>query len=156
MSPATAASSTSLRRTCVLELVLAATVAVHPAPECPVRLELRIESAQRILRARPACPLGFDSTREAMRALLGHAGGDARVQVFLGRIVDYPWLSALLERAHGGTDNAAVAKSLQAMPELGHLFPGWRIERVSVEKVLVRKQRPFDAQLWIVLARGAA
>lgn len=140
----------------MLSLFLASAIGVHPAPECPVRLELRVEQAQRILRARPACPIGFDSTREAMRALLGHAGGEARVQVFLGRIVDYPWLSALLERAGGGTDNAAVAKTLRAMPELGHLFPGWRIERVSVEKVLVRKRRPFDAQLWIVLSRGAA
>jgi len=138
------------------ELLLAASIGVHPAPECPVRLELRVEQGTHILRARPACAIGFDSTREAMRALLGHAGGDARVQVFLGRIVDYPWLSALLERAGGGLDNAAVAKTLHAMPELGHLFPGWRVERVSVEKVLVRERRPFDAQVWITLARDRA
>jgi len=140
----------------VLELLYAAALGVYPAPECPVRLEVRAESGRRILRARPACAIGFDSTREAMRTLLGHAGGEARATVFLGRIVDYAWLSALLERAGGGRDNAAVAKTLRAMPELGHLFPGWRIEQVSVEKVLVRNRRPFDAQLWIVLSRGAA
>jgi len=50
----------------------------------------------------------------------------------------------------------AVAKTLHAMPELGHLFPGWRIEGVSVEKVLVRERRPFDAQVWIMLSRERA
>ena len=140
----------------MLELLLAASIGVHPAPECPVQLEMRVEDSRRILRPRPACPIGFDSTREAVRALLVHAGTDTQARVHMGRIVDYPWLSALLERAGGGTTNTAVAKTLQAMPELGHLFPGWRVSAVSVEKVLVRQRRPYDAILWITLARNTA
>ena len=138
----------------MLELLVAATLAVMPAPECPVKLESsRSGGGTWTYRTRPACPIGFDSTREAMRQLLAHAGKDDRVQVHLGRIVDYPWLSALLEKHGGRTDNLAVARSLKAMPELGHLFPGWEIRSVSVEKVLVRNGRPYDAILWVVLAR---
>jgi hypothetical protein len=140
----------------MLELLLASSIGVHPAPECPVRLEMRVEDSRRILRPRPACPIGFDSTREAVRALLAHAGPDTQVHLHMGRIVDYPWLSALLERAGGGTTNTAVAKTIQATPELGHLFPGWSIASVSVEKVLVRNRKPYDAILWITLVRKAA
>ncbi|MSQ54403.1 MAG: hypothetical protein EXR31_03440 [Betaproteobacteria bacterium] len=140
----------------MLELLLAATVGVHPAPECPVRLEIRSESTARIFRPRAACPLGFDSTREAVRALLAHAGTDTEVRMHMGRIVEYPWLSALLEHAGGGTDNARVARTLRGIPELGHLFPGWAITALSVEKVLVRRGRPYDAILWLTLTRSAA
>lgn len=137
----------------MLELLLAASIGVHPAPECPVQLEMRIEDSRRILRPRPQCPIGFDSTREAVRALLAQAANDTEARIHLGRLVDYPWLSALLERAGGGTTNAAVAKTLHAMPELGHLFPGWTVTAVSVEKVLVRDKKPFDAIVWITLSR---
>lgn len=140
----------------MLELLLAAGVGVHPAPECPVQLEVRVENTQRHYRPRPACPIGFDSSREALRVLLAHAGSDTEARLHLGRIVDYPWLSALLERAGGRTDNASVAKTLRAMPELAHLLPGWTITAVSVEKVLVRNRRPYDAIVWITLARSAA
>jgi hypothetical protein len=138
----------------VLELLVAATLAVVPAPECPVKLESSVSGGGvRTFRPRPACPIGFDSTREAMRQLLAHAGREDRVQVHMGRIVEYPWLSALLEKHGGRTDNLAVARTLKAIPELGHLFPGWEIRAVSVEKVLVRNGRPYDAILWLVLAR---
>ena len=140
----------------MLGLLIAANIGVHPAPECPVRLEARAEGGTRIFRPRPACPIGFDSTREAVRALLSHAGGDAEVRLHMGRIVDYPWLSALLERAGGGTGNAQVARTLRGMAELGHLFPGWSVRALSVEKVLVRNGRPYDAILWLTLARNAA
>lgn len=140
----------------MLEWLVAASLGVHAAPECPVRLESRVEDGRRMLRARPACPLGFDSSRDAMRALLAHAGGDAEVRVMLGRLVDYPWLSALLERSRAGTANAQVAQALRALPELGHLFPGWRLSAVSVEKVLVRNGGPHDAIVWLTLERGKA
>jgi hypothetical protein len=140
----------------MLELLLAASVGVHPAQECPVRLEVRVVEAVRHYRTRPACPIGFDSTRDALRALLAHAGTDTEARLLMGRIVDYPWLSALLERAGGRSDNLSVAKTLRAMPELAHLVPGWTITAVSVEKVLVRNRRPYDAILWITLARGPA
>lgn len=138
----------------MLELLVAATLAVVPAPECPVKLESSVSGGGvRTYRPRPACPIGFDSTREAMRQLLAHAGREDRVQVHMGRIVEYPWLSALLEKHGGRTDNLAVARTLKAIPELGHLFPGWEIRAVSVEKVLVRNGRPYDAILWLVLVR---
>lgn len=137
----------------MLELLLAATVGVHPAPECPVKLEVRTESTRRIFRPRPACALGFDSAREAMHALLSHAGTDTEVRMHMGRVVEYPWLSALLERAGGGTSNAQVARTLRDIAELGHLFPGWKIAGLSVEKVLVRNGRPYDAILWLTLQR---
>ncbi len=138
----------------MLGLAVAATLAVMPAPECPVKLESSRGGGGAVTyRTRPSCPIGFDSTREAMRQLLAHAGGEDRVQLHLGRIVDYPWLSALLEKHGGRADNAAVARTLKAMPELGHLFPGWTIRSVAVEKVLVRGGRPYDAILWLVLVR---
>lgn len=140
----------------MLEFLLAASVGVHAAPECPVTLEIRVESTGRIFRPRPACPIGFDSTRDALRALLAHAGDDAEVRLHMGRIVEYPWLSALLERAGGGTSNAQVARTLRGIPELSRLFPGWSIGSLSVEKVLVRKGRPYDAILWITLKRAPA
>lgn len=138
----------------MLEFLVAATLSVMPAPECPVKLESNRASGGGVTyRARPACPIGFDSTREAMRQLLAHAGHADRVSLHLGRIVDYPWLSALLEKQGGRADNGAVARALKATPELGHLFPGWEIRSVSVEKVLVRNGRPYDAILWVVLVR---
>lgn len=138
----------------MLEFLVAATLSVMPAPECPVKLESsRAGGGAWTYRARPTCPIGFDTTREAMRQLLGHAARESSVQLHLGRIVDYPWLSALLEKHGGRTDNLAVARSLKAMPELGHLFPGWEVRSVSVEKVLVRNGRPYDAIMWVTLAR---
>ncbi len=140
----------------MLELLLAAAVGVHPAPECPVRLEVRVEGGRRHFRPRPACPIGFDSTRDALRTLLAHAGTDTEARLHMGRIVEYPWLSALLEHAGGRTDNRSVAQTLRGIAELGHLFPGWTVTAISVEKVLVRRGRPYDAILWLTLKRTGA
>ena len=97
----------------MLEFLVAATLSVMPAPECPVKLESNRASGSVTYRARPACPIGFDSTREAMRQLLAHTGNADRVSLHMGRIVDYPWLSALLEKHGGRTDNLAVARALK-------------------------------------------
>ena len=166
----------------MLELALAAVLAIHPAPECAVTLEAREETPRRILRLRPACPIGYSSTHAALRALLAHADA-TEARVSLGRIVEYPWLSSLLAReasvARGwdaatgrpvkGHENQWVARMLQAMPEFTALFDSWQIEGVSVEKVLIKPaaqlplaagaplppnaRLPYDAIVWVTLRR---
>lgn len=165
----------------MLEIALATLLAVHPAPECQVMLEAREESPHRILRIRPSCPIGYASTHAALRALLGHAEREARVS--FGRIVDYPWLSALLAREASGArswdasagrprsggENQWVARMLGAMPEFTALFDSWQIAGISVEKVLLKPaaqlplaeraplareaRLPYDAILWVTLRR---
>lgn len=165
----------------MLELALATVLAVHPAPECEVKLEAREEAPHRILRMRPSCPIGYASTHAALRALLQHADGEARV--LFGRIVEYPWLSALLAREasvsrrwdasagrpYQGHENQWVAQMLRAMPEFTALFDSWHIAGVSVEKVLIKPaaqlplpdgaplardaRLPYDAILWVTLKR---
>jgi hypothetical protein len=167
----------------MFELALATVLAIHPAPECAVTLEVREETPQRILRLRPACPIGYASTHAALRALLAHSGGEREARVSLGRIVEYPWLSSLLAReasssrhwdaAAGrpvrGTENQWVARMLLAMPEFTALFDSWQIAGVSVEKVLIKPaaqlplaagaplppdaRLPYDAILWVTLKR---
>ena len=167
----------------MLELALATVLAIHAAPECAVSLEAREEAPRRILRLRPACPIGYASTHAALRALLAHSGGEPEVRLSLGRIVEYPWLSSLLAReasssrrwdaAAGrpvkGHENQWVAPMLRAMPEFTALFDSWQIEGVSVEKALIKPaaqlplaagapvpanaQLPYDAILWVTLKR---
>jgi hypothetical protein len=113
---------------------------VYQAPECRVVLEVRAEQP---LRLRPACPLGFTSTHNAVRALLERAGEAREVRLHFGRIVEYPWLGALFDR--------------------------WSIVSVSVEKVLLKpaaelplaagaplppgSRLPYDALLIVGLRR---
>jgi len=139
----------------VLELLIAAGIAAFPAAECDVAFERR-EETRLVLRLRPACPIGYASTRGAVRAILAQAGGDAAssagISLAFGRIERYPWLSEMLARqasssrrwdlAAGrplaGSDNAYVAAALRGMPEFTALFGRWQILGVSVEKVLTR------------------
>ncbi len=150
----------------------------YPAQECPVVLEVRAEQP---LRLRPACPLGFSSTRAAVGALLAHAGEAREARVHLGRIVEYPWLSALVAResssslawdpaggrALGESPEQYVAATLRRMPEFSALFGRWAIASVSVEKVLLKRvadlprpagaplspeaRLPYDSQLMVTL-----
>ena len=166
----------------MLELALAAVLAIYPAPECTVTLESREETPHRILRLRPSCPIGHSSTHAALRALLAHADA-TEARVSFGRIVEYPWLSSLLAReasvapgwnsAAGrpvkGHENQWVAQMLRAMPEFTVLFDMWQITAVSVEKVLIKPaaqlplaagapvaanaRLPYDAILFVTLRR---
>jgi hypothetical protein len=142
----------------VLSLLVAAAIGAYAAPECPVHLGVRTEGrgadARRLYEVRPSCPLGYDSSREALHRLLANAGGADEVRLHMGRIERYAWLSALLAHAGGGTGNAEVARTLRGIPDLARLFPGWTIRALSVEKVLVKDGRPYDAILWITLARA--
>jgi len=165
----------------MLELALATVLAVYPAPECQVMLEAREEVPHRVLRMRPSCPIGYASTHAALQTLLGHAGTEARIN--FGRIVEYPWLSALLAqeasgsrswdasagRPRSGGENPWVARMLARMPEFTALFDSWQIAGISVEKVLLKPaaqlplaagapvpanaRLPYDAILWVTLRR---
>lgn len=174
----------------MLEFLIAAAVAAEPAaefgpyaaPECAVAFERR-EETRPILRLRPACPIGRESTQGAVRAILAHAGGLPEVSLALGRIERYPWLSELLARQasssrrwnlasgrpYEGSDNAYVAAALRGMPEFTALFERWQILGVSVEKVLLKPaaelplaagapvppaaKLPYDAIVWVRLQR---
>jgi hypothetical protein len=140
----------------MLELLIAAAMAAFPAAECMVALE-RMEQERVILSLRPACPIGYASTRGAMRELLAHADGAAALSVDFGRIERYAWLSEMLARQASSSrrwdlaagrphdvegkavhENAYVAAALRGMPEFTALFGRWQIAGISIEKVLVK------------------
>ena len=166
----------------MLEILIAAAFGSFQAPECLVPFE-RHEEARLVLRMRPACTLGFNSTQAAVRALLAQEREAAELSVSLGRIERYPWLSSLLARQASssrrwnldggkpfdGHENAYVAAGLRGMPEFTALFERWLVTGVSVEKVLVKpaaelslpagapvppsSKLPYDAILWVTLRR---
>jgi hypothetical protein len=153
---------------------------VYVAPECQVVLEVRAEQP---LRLRPACPLGFTSTHNAVRALLAKAGDAREVSLHFGRIVEYPWLSGLVARqasssrvwdpaqgrARGESAESYLANTLRSVPEFTVLFDRWQIVSVSAEKVLTARvdqlplaagtplpadaRLPYDALLIVSLRR---
>jgi hypothetical protein len=165
----------------MLELALAAVLAIYPAPECTVTLESREETPHRILRLRPSCPIGHSSTHAALRALLAHADA-TEARVSFGRIVEYPWLSSLLAREASVARNwdARAGRPVKGTRILGRadaarnaeftvLFDKWQIAAVSVEKVLIQPaaqlplaagapvpanaRLPYDAILFVTLRR---
>jgi hypothetical protein len=121
----------------------------YPASECPVVLEVR---ANQPLRLRPACPLGFTSTHNAVRALLERAGDAREARLHFGRIVDYPWLSSLIARqasssrvwdpaegrARGESAESYLANTLRTVPEFTALFDRWSVVSVSVKEVVLK------------------
>jgi len=171
-------------------VMLLAALTVPPAGEptvstadCTVRIEARAEESRRpFYRLRPDCGLSRGSTKTALDAVQASAPASREISVGFGRIVRYPWLSALLAReassapgwnaARGqpqkGHANAFVARLLERSPEFRALFTDSRLVSVLVEKVLVAPAReldlpagapfpasarfPYDAQLWVVIA----
>ena len=85
----------------MLEILIATALAAgsgnFAAPECTVAFERRVET-RLILRLRPACRIGYASTRGAVRAILAEAGEAREISLAMGRIERYPWLSSLLAR----------------------------------------------------------
>ena len=152
----------------------------YVAPECQVVLEVRAEQP---LRLRPACPLGFTSTHNAVRALLEKAGEARETRLHFGRVVDYPWLSSLIARqasssrvwdpaqgsARGESAESYVANMLRGVPEFTVLFDRWQIVSLSAQKVLTARvdqlalahgtplppdaRLPYDALLIVGLRR---
>ena len=139
----------------MLELLIAAAIGAYVVPECSVEFE-KFEETPQVLLLRPACPIGHTSTQEAVRAILAQAGA-AEISLAFGRIERYPWLSDLLTRQGRppkGKENAYVAAALRGMPEFTALFTNWQVRGVSVEKVLLNRNRqPYDAILWVRLQR---
>ena len=119
---------------------------------CTVAIETHADD---LLRLRPACPVAFAPTQQAVGKAL--AGERRSLTLQFGRLADYPWLSTLLARqasasrhwGEGVEPNDYVRRALLGMPEFTALFdPPWRIEGVAVEKVLLKPARELD------LARG--
>lgn len=170
------------------DLVATAESSGFAARECTVGLEFGEQTPVPTLRLRPACRLGLESTRAAIAALLAGAPPESAaatsISIFIGRIEEYPWLSAALAQAAqhspqwnarrgrmkeaNGLINRFVADLVMARPELHSLLPGWRLTAVSVEKVLVgeaerylpgaglRGNLPFDAMCWLRFERDGS
>ena len=144
----------------MLGLLIAAGIAAFPAAECDVALQ-RTQKERLVLGLRPACAIGYGSTRAALNALLaqadGAAAGPTTLSIDFGRIERYAWLSELLARQASSSrrwnlaagrpqdldgkavhENAYVAAALRGMPEFTALFGRWQITGVAVAKVLVK------------------
>jgi len=152
-------------------------------PECALKIERGAPIGRQIsLRLRPACALGQNSTQVAVKAALAQAGKAPEISLGFGRIAEYPWLSRLLARraavtsdwdadagrARFGHVNSTVAGMVRALPGFAALFGDWRLVRISVERVLVKRaaeldlppgrrpgpdaKLPWDAQLRVQLA----
>jgi hypothetical protein len=157
-------------------LALLTALVLAQAGDCAIALEpLAREGATRL---RPACPVSRQRTHEAVAQVFSKAES-GEVRLAFGRLVDYPWLSALLARQasasrhwdpQAGRDNQYVASALRGMPEFTALFPtGWQIAGVSVEKVLRKPAAelplaqgaptppkallPYDAIVWVTLRK---
>lgn len=156
---------------------------------CTLTLE-QYDGSTLVLRTRPdgtvfagPCEITGAGFTAALGALMSQAieGAAERVSrsISLGRVVDLPGLSAALAaaarrspgwdqssgRPRVGDLNGFVEALLLESASLRELLPGFLIESVSVEKVLVPTRRavrertgsdgipdgrlPFDAQLWV-------
>lgn len=137
---------------------------------------------QLTLRVRVSCPLTREQLQFALAEVRGGAFADgARPQILnlqLGRIVDHPWLSTALARAALNSRewdrikgkprqrqiNEFTSTLLRVGGGLTDLLPGWTLQAVSTEKVLVQPAQgmpslalargdkslvPYDAQLWL-------
>lgn len=152
-------------------------------PECALKIERGAPIGRQIsLRLRPACPLGQNSTQVAVKTALAQASKAPEISLSFGRIAEYPWLSRLLARRAAVTSDwdpdagrarighvySTVAGMIRALPEFAALFGDWRLVRISVEEVLVKRaaeidlppgkrpdpdaKLPWDAQLRVQLA----
>lgn len=162
---------------------------------CALRVEMDEQSRTlrlRVLPGTPACTFAADTVHTLLGTALAQAAHEQPAEVFsslfLGRLVDYPWILLALAtfaatdsrwdvrkgRPVTGHANGYVREVL-ARP--GMLAPidqvladsGYRVRAVEVEKVLVARCRelrspdmglhcsgrvPFDAMVWLVLAKG--
>jgi len=152
-------------------------------PECALKIERGAPIGRQIsLRLRPACARGQNSTQVAVRTALAQASTAPEISLDLGRIAEYPWLSHLLARRAAVTSDwdpdagrarighvySTVAGMIRALPEFAALFGDWRLVRITVDKVLVKRaaelglppdkrpgpdaKLPWDAQLRVQLA----
>lgn len=162
-------------------LLLVATRASSGAPDWAAswegsrcRVDLEVDREDGVLRLRPRCPLTGEEVESALGQTLSRLGwlGDSPRHyrsLFLGRLVDYPWLSEGLARwaarsaewdvrrgvCRGERNGNAFAE--RALRDAGVLEPlaralageGLRVTGVSAEKVLIVPvdQLPFGERL---------
>ena len=135
-------------------------IATWQAAHCTVGLE--VDRDDRVLRLRPRCPLSSQDAEGALLAALAKLRdlGDSPRRyrsLFLGRLVDYPWISEglALWAARSPAWNAETGRPRneadpnafvsRAMHEAGTLEPlarplareGIQLQGVSAEKVLI-------------------
>ncbi len=162
----------------------------QPPVECRVQLGVVEQNEHKLtVRVRSNCPV----TREQLKTALldvkssafaaGAKPGELRVD--LGRILEHPWLSTAFARAALNSKEWDKAQGkprqrninqfanalLRISGALEDLVPGWTLQGVSTEKVLVQPARnlpelaaapgdkalvPYDAQLWLIYAAGTA
>lgn len=160
-----------------------------PGTACRGQLSVLEQDAEKLtLRVRASCPLTRAQLQSALTEVRGGAFAEgARPRILnlqLGRIVEHPWLSTALARAALNSRewdrvkgkprqrqiNEFTSTLLRVGGGLSDLLPGWTLQAVSTEKVLVQPAQsmpslaaargdkslvPYDAQLWLRYASDA-
>lgn len=166
--------------------VMSSVQAADPAAKCAVDLQVLEKSDQFLsIKLRNACGLGKPQVQSALAGLrrdaFAQGGAPRMLRTYLGRAVDYPWVSLAMGKAAlnskewdsvaGKTRrraiNSYVAALLGVSGALDDLLPGWSLQSISVEKVLVQPATkiaglatspkdksllPYDAMLWLTWA----
>jgi hypothetical protein len=145
------------------------------AAACAIAIDAQQDGS---LLLRPACPVQFSATRAAVSDALSRSASRRELTLHLGRLEQFPWLSALLARqasssrqwGDGVEANDYVRRALLGMPEFTVLVdPPWRIAGLAVAGVRLKAAReldlaqgapvpperllPYDAQVTLRLAR---
>lgn len=148
---------------------------------CVVTVEVNDQWRTLRLRAsQPSIAMCAVSEAQAVEAIGSQLSGLSSTydSLFLGRLVEYPWLSDALARAAAidpawdakagrarkGSHNEYVARWLERSEKLAGIrqslrTEGYDVTGVSVEKVLLRRASsgrgrvPFDAMVWLRLNR---
>ncbi len=173
---------------CLWSLLLAPVQATEPKPPSDCRVDLKVieRGPPRLtVRLRNACPMSREQLSSALAELKPSTFADAarpqELHVDLGRVLGYPWLSMALAKSSLNSKewdrkagkprqrniNQYVSALLRVSGVVDGLVPGWTLQAVSVEKVLVQPVTkmtalgassadkslvPFDAILWLRLA----
>jgi len=157
-----------------------------PAAECRAQVAVVEQNAGKLaLRVRTNCPVAREQLKAALLEVKPSAFADGarpvELRVDLGRIVEHPWLSSAFARAALASKewdksqgkprqrniNQFAGALLRISGALDGLAPGWTVQGVAAEKVLVQSARampelgvapgdkalvPYDAQLWVQFA----
>jgi hypothetical protein len=110
------------------------------------------------------CVPNYFATRQAVKTAVRQAGRRDRLQIRLGRVAGYPWLSSLLARQASASrywpeerdaPEAYVTRALLGMPEFTGLFdPEWRIAGLVVQDVRLKPASMLDLPKGHPLPRG--
>lgn len=168
----------------------AAPAKVAPAAECRAQVAVLEHNAGKLaVRVRTNCPVSREQLKAALLEVKPSAFADGarpvELRVDLGRIAEHPWLSSAFARAALASKewdksqgkprqrniNQFAGALLRISGTLDGLAPGWAVQGVATEKVLVQSARampelglapgdkalvPYDAQLWVQYALAPA